>query len=585
VQMPGQRSLMLVLFVVGAVYFGTAAQFAIVDDGDALYANAAQEMLRRGDWVTPYPNGVRFLDKPPLLYWLMAASYVVFGMNEFAARVPIVLAVLGVVVLLHRMGRRAGSEMSGLLGGLVFALCVGTYLLSRLVFPDLLFVFFLTLSVSSYLEWYLDDHRRALPALLFYAGLAGAVMSKGLIGLVFPVATALLHTLWTREWRDLRYSHAGKGALLFLALTVPWHLLAQSRNPGFLYHYFVEEHLLRFLGRREPFDYHSISLPVFWALILVWLFPWSAFFPALRYLRYKAGTPRPLLTLTRICLIWVGVVLAFFSVSSRIEHYILPAFPPLALLIGILVGREQRKDAEQEARLERALGRSFAFLAALGCVLLLGGIAVHLAVRFGALANFEFHPGAARADTAYQSYFASLIDFPTDVLGRLLVLAWLTASITGAGLVCAWWIRRRGHRLGAFLGLAATAVAFCILAFASLRDSEDVISSRRFGRLLAQVARPDDTLVVIGDYETANSINFYAPVQIRVFGGTALVLDWGLRFADAPRVVLSRSDLEERWMSSERCYLLVPDARKSDLSLELSHPLYQSAGRTLYCNQ
>ncbi|PYV14108.1 MAG: glycosyl transferase, partial [Acidobacteria bacterium] len=149
-------SLPVLLLLISSVYLYTASRGAMLDDGDALYACVAQQMLERNDWVTPYANGVRFLDKPPLMYWLMALSYAVLGTNEFAARLPSVLAVLGTGCLLYFVGRKAGGHASGFIAGVAIAFCVGTFLFTRMVFPDILFVFFLTLALWAFLEWHSD---------------------------------------------------------------------------------------------------------------------------------------------------------------------------------------------------------------------------------------------------------------------------------------------------------------------------------------------------------------------------------------------------------------------------------------------
>lgn len=119
----------------------------------------------------------------------------------------------------------------------------------------------------------------------------------------------------------------------------------------------------------------------------------------------------------------------------------------------------------------------------------------------------------------------------------------------------------------------------------SLGVCEEILSSKQFGRRLTQLYRPGDYAITIGDFETANSVNFYSPIPLDVYGGTAAVLQWGLRYPDAPTRILSRPDLEVRWNSSQRTFLLGPDSRITTLRLGQSYPVMRSAGRTLVCNQ
>jgi hypothetical protein len=424
-----------------------------------------------------------------------------------------------------------------------------------------------------------------VPALLFFAALAGAVLTKGLIGVVFPVTIVLVFSLGTGEWRRLRHFHAGKGVLLFLALALPWHILAARRNPGFLWYFFVNEQLLRFLGRRQPVDYESISLPIFWGLVLLWLFPWSAFLPAIRHVvdleRHRTREARSVVLLS---LIWAAVVLAFFSVSSRIEHYALPLFPPLALLVGIALTPGSLSDGPADLRRQRWVGRGFGFLA------LLGGLFGAVAAGLGFLWLRGWHPGAARDAVghhliAYKFYFAPLFALPSATLSRLFAPLLATAAIVSIGLVGAWWLNRRGHRVRAIMALSGMMMVFCLLTFHSLAVCEETLSSKQFGRVLAELYRPGDEAIAVGDFETVNSVNFYAPIPIGIYHGGAAVLEWGLRYPDAPARMFGREDLVARWKGEGRTFVLTPDPLLPELPIEGYSIVLRSGGRTLVCNR
>jgi 4-amino-4-deoxy-L-arabinose transferase-like glycosyltransferase len=573
----------VLLMAAALLYLSTAGGYAILDDGDALYAHIAQQMARSGEWVTPYANGVRFLDKPPMMYWLMGFAYRMFGFDEFAARLPSVLAVLGIGIILFSIGKKWATPSAGLIAGAASTFCIGAFLFTRMVFPDVLFVFFLTLSLGAFLGWYQDERNPVFPAMIFYASAAGAVLSKGLIGLVFPTAIILLFLLWSGKLRRLLHFKIWQGSLLFIALTLPWHVLAAQRNPGFLWYYFINEQVLRFLGKRQPFDYESISLPIFWALVLVWLFPWSAFFPSIcRIIRNTGNHQEGVGNTIRLALSWIIVVLVFFSFSSRIEHYSMPIFPPLALLAGIVLSPEKLFSVNIEYKCQRSVGRGFAFLGILGGILALAFIAALLWI-YGWLPGLSFNHGGEGRLHAYKYYFAPLFDMPPETLSRLVMPAIGTCIVFAAGLLIAWWTNRRGLRLTAVAVLVLMMSGFCLFAFQSLGICEEMISSKKFGQELNRIYRPGDETVVIGDFETANSVNFYSPVILKVYKGSAALLYWGSRYPDAPQLLVSHAQLEEKWSSSRRIFLIAPVGR--NLNLSPTYVVMRSGSRVLLSNK
>lgn len=582
--MPRKLWLPFLLLLISSIYLYTATTRAIFDDGDALYAHAAQQMIERQDWVTPYANGVRFLDKPPMMYWLMAAAYVLIGVSEFAARLPSVLAVLGTAFLLYFMGKKAAGHHSGFIAGIALAFCTGTFLFTRMVFPDILFVFLLTLALFWFLRWYGGQNNPVLPALAFYACMAAAVLTKGLIGLFFPLAIILLFFLQARDWNRLKGFHWTKGTLLFLALAVPWHFLAAGRNSGFLWYFFVNEHFLRFLGRRQPLDYESLSIPAFWLLILVWFFPWSPFLPAIWHSlscsRFGASSLRALLQLS---VSWIIVVLSFFSLSSRIEHYSLPVLPPLALLLGIALSSGVRPDLLRDQSRQIFANRGFALLGILGGIVAVVTVAGALVWLAGWKPDATIGP--SEHPQAYKHYFAPLFGLAPQIASNLKAPLLGTVLIASLGLVTAWWVNRRGWRIQAILVLSGMMMGFCIFVFQSLGVCEEVLSSRQFGRTLNRLYRPGDRVIALGDYETVNSVNFYSPATIDIYDGTAAVLSWGMKYPDSPMRLLSREDFESCWKGPERVFLLIPDTHLAEIPSQAYHLVLQSGGRTLVSNR
>ncbi len=356
------RYLYLILLVIaGAVYLGCIiSPPSLMDDVDAVQANISRTMLQTGDWVTARLDGVKYLEKAPLIYWTIAASYKVFGISDWAARIPVALAAMALCWLTAAFGVWAFGKRAGFYAGLVIATCIGLFLFTRILIPDVMLVFTIALAMWAFLRA-LDETEKhpRLWALLLAACLGVGLLLKSLIGALFPVASGVIYLLLTRQffvartWQRLR---PFSGALIGLAIAAPWHVLATLQNPpyfdftmksvpgeyhGFLWFFFINEQLLRFLDLRTPRDYDTVPRHLFILFHLLWLFPWSVYLPALGKLDYRpkdrAGRARLL------CLIWTGFVLIFFLFSTTQEYYSMPCYPAPGAVIGVGDGSGQQR--------------------------------------------------------------------------------------------------------------------------------------------------------------------------------------------------------------------------------------------------
>src|SRR5580704_11332183 len=333
----------------------------LLDDADSVHAEAAREMVVRHDWTTLYIDGIRYLEKAPLLYWSMAASFKVFGVSDWAARLPLILGLLALLLVTYGVGRRTMGERAGLWAAIVLAVSIGPYLFTRILIPDML--------VALWLAWGLDFFLRTLdeepPSRLSCWGFAAAaalnVLTKGLIGIVFPEAIAGLYLILTGNVKHLRRMRVISSTLVLLLIATPWHIAAGLANPaagqsrGFFWFYFVNEHFLRYLGKRIPHDYDTVPLLVFWGLMFLWLFPWSAFLiqavsrVPCRWREWRSGLDRRQRAML-LYAIWAAVILLFFSFSTRQEYYAVPALPALALLIGGWLQQEEESPHDSPLR-------------------------------------------------------------------------------------------------------------------------------------------------------------------------------------------------------------------------------------------
>ncbi|MEJ2671567.1 MAG: glycosyltransferase family 39 protein [Deltaproteobacteria bacterium] len=315
--------LLLALLLVGLVlFFYQLGAAYLMDPDEGRYAEIAREMLILKDWLIPHLNLLPYLEKPPLVYWLTAISFKVFGFSAGAARLPSAVSALAGLFLAYGLGRAFWGTPAGALGALVLATCTGYVALGRILTLDMTFAFFLNLAIGlGYLA--LSRERPGL-WLWAYLALALAVLTKG------PVAVVLAGLIWIIwvwinhwPWRTLINV---RGWLLLVILTLPWLAYVQWRYPEFFHFFIIEQHFARFLTpaiHPEPLYYY---LPVLLALLLpwTWLLPWGLG----RGNRW--GDPD-----YRFLVVWAAVILTFFSLSQgKLVPYILPVLLPLALLLG-----------------------------------------------------------------------------------------------------------------------------------------------------------------------------------------------------------------------------------------------------------
>lgn len=330
----GRRCRLLAGLLVLIVYFWNLGAYGLIDPDEGRYSEIPREMLESGDFVTPRLNYVKYFEKPVLHYWLTAGSFFLLGQNAFAARLVPALCGLGGCLLTFLLARRmTGSERAGSLSALVLAGSLLWFGVSRLNIIDMTLSFFFTASLFGYGMWLLEGERSRgrLWLLVFYAGMALATLSKGLVGVVLPGGVAVLHLLFSRRWRELPKIFPLSGMALYFALTVPWFWAVCRANPDFFDFFFVREHFLRYLtkvhDRYEPFWF-------FVPVLLAGLVPWTGML--LEALHAARGKWNVLSRGDGLFLgLWFAVPFLFFSLSdSKLIPYVVPCVPPLAILTG-----------------------------------------------------------------------------------------------------------------------------------------------------------------------------------------------------------------------------------------------------------
>ena len=565
----------------------------LLDDADSVHAEVAREMITRKDWVTLYANGIRYLEKAPLLYWSMASSFRIFGVNTGAARLPLALTVLLLAAAMESFARRAfGSARAGLTAGLITLSSFGIFIFTRITIPDAMVCLWITLAIFYY--WRNLSRPKPDPLLCwgFAACCALNVLTKGLIGVVFPVAIVLLHLLLLDGARGMvasaRQLYPLSSSAVFLLIAAPWHILAGERNPGeghpggltflhghwsvplptdgnvhgWTWFYFMNEHVLRYLNLRVPRDYDTVPLWLFYGLVLVWLMPWSAYlWCALRAVPWMDAVRRRALDLraqTRLLLgVWAAVVMLFFTFSTRQEYYCLPALPALILLLAAWF-----EDEATEAEAFRVPGLLVPVGQRLSVLLLALGSGAALACGFFVLHAQPPGPGVDLASLLKQNpadyalSFGHFLDLNAKAMGAFRTPLLMTAAAMFFGTLGGWWARRAYRPATGNLWLAAGAIGFLLAAHLGLQTFAPVLSSEPLAEAVAPLLKPADLIVINGEYESASTLGFYLQQNdLHILNGRSSNLWYGSFFTDAPPLFETDTTLPVLWTGHHRVFL------------------------------
>ncbi|HKD45512.1 MAG TPA: glycosyltransferase family 39 protein [Candidatus Angelobacter sp.] len=567
---PRRRAFLLLIVAAWiAVYAGSLFQPPLLDDADTVHAEAAREMVQVDhDWVTLHiNNGFRYLEKAPLMYWCVAASFKLFGVHDWSARLPIALGVLALLLVVYRLGTRVYGEEGGFYSALVLVTGFGPFIFTRILIPDMGVALWLALGFDLFLTTLeqADGGQRPSPWLSWgiAATMALNVLTKGLIGLVFPVGTIFFFLLLTGNLRHLLKLRLFSGLLVFLALAAPWHLLAGWRNPaqgqarGFFWFYFVNEHFLRYINKRFPADYDTVPLWLFWGLMLIWLMPWTAFMiQALRQIPIRLRVLRSGLSNqqqgTLLFAIWMLVVLVFFSFSSRQEYYVIAGIPGLALLLGGWLARETTSPLGGP---ERRSGRiSSLVLSIIGMTACLAAVMLALMSRVPP-PNYDIAELLRKNPQDYELSFGHFLDLTPRAMGAFRVPLLVTGLALALGTFFNLLLRIRNRTLLANLVLALMMVVVLREAHVGLLIFSPVLTSQPLVETIESHWKPGSVIEDNGDYEAASSINFYTGRQMRILNGQRNNIWYGSRFPDAPPIFDSDESFRKLWGSQRRIFL------------------------------
>ena len=638
---PGPSTLatwLLFAAIFAAVYFGSLFTPPLMDDVDSSHAQAAQHFAESTDWVTAKVNGIRYIEKPPLPYWIVAVSYRIFGQSAFATHLPNALAMLGLAWLSWLWARRAWGPRAGLYAGLGVLTSVGAFLFTRFIIPEAILSLFLLVALYCLITGLeLDQPSRFY---WMWANVALALMIKGLIAPVFFLGTAIPYLLLTGQWRRWRKLRLITGPLVFLAIAAPWHILCGLANPdqghavgnhptlgnvhGFFYFYFVNEHFLRFFSLRYPHDYNKLPFAAYWLLHLVWLFPWSLFLPALvavawktrhrwlRHLRHDSGqtvdfyldntaredaASQVLRLKFRVRSAWLlslfsAWTLFFFGLSSNQEYYTFPVWPPLFILIAAVVAGIEENRAPFEPSTGEKPPVGTAWLTGAHAVFAVIGILCAGALGWG-LWDSRHLPyvsdiGTLLAHRGVGDYTLSMSHF-FDLTGSSFAALRLPAALAAVTLLIGpalgWVLRLKGKHVAATVSVALTAAVFLIAAHIAFARFDPMLGSKQLADVIVAKGSPADTFIIYGEQSDASSVIFYthsffkgkpAFMVLPQCGqhGEGTPLLWGSCYPDTPKIFYSEDQLAKVWGTGERKWLFAQDKNQAKAEQLLAGRLY-----------
>jgi len=673
------RSLVILVLAWLILQIGGLFTPGLLDDVDSVYIEIAREMMQRHDYVTPYINGIRFFDKPPLMYWMAAASMHLFGIHDWAARLPLALAVLALLLAVYALGIRLFAAVSpashpdrgGFYAALAMATGIGPYLYTRFYIPDILLALWMTLAVHLFLialdripeaaqnqspqqahllvevENRVPHVRRSfiaakvgsfspsdpspgapssahaakggnvnsplLPCLAFAAVMALNVLTKGLIGLVFPIGFVLLYLAITKQLHLLLKLHLIASTAVFLTIAAPWHILAALRTlaialpqglglpatGGWAWFYLYNEHIARFLSKRIPHDYGLTPVWLFWIYLVLWIMPWAIFLPPaiadqIRTLRSRATAREHEASLS--LLLWALLVLGFFTLSNRQEYYSLPALPALALMIGGILARAECTSSgiANPATNRSALNwHLYALVPLTTLVAILCGYFALTAPNPAPGADIVSLLAMASHHEDYNLSLSHMSDLTGAAMGFFRgPLAATAFGMLGIGLG-SYLLRRKGRTYAANLALAAAMTVTLLAAHEGLARFYPILGSKSLALAINQALSnqsqhsPDDLIVLDGELTSGSTLIFYTGQQVHMINGRVNGLWYGSFWPDAPHIFETEDSLHQLWASPRRIFLFTynPTARTANLEpYGRVHTIASAGGKTILTN-
>lgn len=546
----------------------------LLDGDDALNAEIAREMATSGHWITPYANGIRYAQHPPLLYWTVATSFRIFGVSDWAARLPVALATLLIFVATFSLGRRLFcSKQAAFYSALTLITSYGVFLFGHLLLRDVFLCLWTTLAVNFFWRSLTQQRHKLASALGFGACCALGVLTEGIAGVVFPVATALIYLAIARDLRHIVRWNVIPAVVLFFAIILPWHIASQVTAGNAR----LETLMPAISGGRVP-------LVVFWPLLLLWIVPWCAF--SIRALKLGDTPDCGRGQARTLCVTWILVVLVYFSFAARLEFNLITALPPMAVLAGGWLAEDEQRKEHQGRVIEWIV-----FCIGLAAV---GFIAYSLwkapipapGVDIATL----LHPHAGHRAV----FFAYLADLTRRAMGLFKVPLSMMLAALLVGVTVGLWFRLRNNARMANMFLAGMIVVMLAAAHLALNTFSPILSSQILAEAIKPEVHPSDVIVVNGPFSTASSFVFYLERQVLVVDGqrapaqlaaeTSGTETSGTGQPTNPSLFVNMDQVAQRWSGPDRVWLWTPVETAPTLPVP-TYVIGRSGGKEVLSNQ
>lgn len=562
------------LLVLTFFYIEESRGPVIFDDNEGLYAGAAREMLQKNDWILPTVNGIPRLQKPPLVYWCILISYKIFGINEFAARLPEALATVLWIMGVYFLGCAMGGEKIGLLASLMLGTAFGFYIFTHILMPEPFFSAAVTYALLFIYLGLREDKRSYF--LLAWLVMALGSLAKGLHATLYPLLSSGLAVLFfprmRKRWIKLFW---WPGIILFLLVLIPWYVIIEWRLPGFLHEHFLNEQWGHALNHRNPPDAGTVPIAQFYFEHLIFLLPWTLYLGTLWELKDKA------LLNWQYALLFSWIITTFLSVtfSSLQDYYAMSCWGAIALIL-----------AKPFCIVDKGKRTPLYFTVPSIVIVFLGlsGILIALLIDHSA----EFHPIWAKPLEKRDTFLSAIFGFSFSTWKNFVPLLYRASLSFFVGGIVAYLFFSRKERFLAGVFLALTMIYPLHQAGQGFSLLSDYFSSMKLAQKINGFVAKDDIVISDSEPNFASGLFFYLNHSPILWVHANSKAEFAQRILNLGKeYYITESDVENYWKSSKKVFLITEEvslsywARLFKMDPSTLVPIEKSGTRVLLVNQ